>query len=608
MVFFIIGPITLGVWAGCRDNNEDNDAASAEGGAAVTSEAADNAVPEGVPTASPEPPKAPVQLPVALEKPKPAPNCTRVKCGKAVFELPWTMIDGKKLYRFDDDEVQSLCTNVGCRLTRSYIGSTVMANSYGHQVVIVCGETVMRVNGEEKALVGKLIAKDDTYYIDGTLLWYMLGMKPSLQDGTVVLRQTLYSPRFVDEGGGRRLILATAGSLSWDSKELDDGSCVFTIFGTVWPEPKTVYDYDDLHVEISNTKSGDAEVKLSCMDSWILFPRKGLRTNELIIGLLHNYPRPSEPCQMTGLELREDEVNASTLVFNCTGGYWYHWLFDAKTRTLRIDFAGVRTGMEGDVDSDISGLKSCRIHAVGDNDMAVTRFAATVKAGYKVEIEAAEGTEGELRLRVSPGSFEESLYDEGYTNGYVFARGIIVLDPGHGGGDSGCLNRGLGLQEKDITLDVAWRLRTLLEENGWTVLMTRETDTDVSWRHSPDTVELQARCDVANDNNAMWFISLHCNANTSSGVNGSSVYWYKRADKSLAKGLQSALGSSLGLRDMGLLRDGFYVLRHTAMPACLIEMAFLTNPYDAKLLGQESFRQRIAENLAEAIESLAENE
>ena len=597
LLFIIIGPVALNVWAGCEETKDEN--CTPETGVSEPGEA-----PGTAQTVVSDPQNMPEQQNAGDAAPIP-PGCLRVQWGKGYYDLPQTDVDGVEMFRTDDKEVQALCTNIGCRLTRSFVGETLTAQSYGHQVVVVCGEDTMRVNGKDRPLIGSLVSKDGSFYVDASLLWYVLAMKPSRQGQIIALRQTLYEPKFVNEGAGRRLVLATAGSLRWENQELEDGTSVITVFNTAWEGKNTVYNYDDLRVEFSNTKDGNVEVSLNCMESWMLFPRKGLRTNELVIGLISTYPHAAEASALTAVDLDDSNAEDQTLTFSATDGYWYYWLFDAGTRTLRLDLAGVSSRISGDLHKVCSGLSSCRVSSVGDKSEPVTRFSAVLKEGFKFEITASQGVNGELVLRVFPGDVTENIYDEGYTQGYVFARGLIVLDPGHGGGDTGCINRGLGLKEKNITLDVALRLRELLEANGWTVIMTRETDKDVSWYRSPDTVELQARCDVANDNDAMYFISLHCNANRSSGVNGSSVYWYKRADKKLAAGMNSALGANLGLRDIGVLRSDFYVLRHTAMPACLIEMAFLSNPHDGRLLGQEDFRQQIAQSLADAIEALA---
>jgi N-acetylmuramoyl-L-alanine amidase len=177
-------------------------------------------------------------------------------------------------------------------------------------------------------------------------------------------------------------------------------------------------------------------------------------------------------------------------------------------------------------------------------------------------------------------------------------RGVVVIDAGHGGGDPGCYSRHHGVYEKDITLDIARRLKTVLERQGWKVLMTRETDRDVTYAGSPDKMELQARCDVANDVGADLFISIHCNASASGQGNGTSIHWYKEEDYEFARNLEPMLGEAIGVGNQGLRRDSFYVLRHTSMPAVLVETAYLSHPHDSSRLVQPQVRQLIAERLA----------
>jgi N-acetylmuramoyl-L-alanine amidase len=180
---------------------------------------------------------------------------------------------------------------------------------------------------------------------------------------------------------------------------------------------------------------------------------------------------------------------------------------------------------------------------------------------------------------------------------------LIVIDPGHGGSDFGSMHN--GLVEKDITLDIALRLRTLLVARGWTVKMTRETDRDVYGPNASDVDELQARVDVANNAGARMFVSIHANASVSSVPNGTTSYWYKPQDRSLAEAIQRRLVPLLGTKDDGVVRERFYVIRRTSMPATLIETAFLSNPEDAAKLRSPDFRQEIALGIANGIKDYA---
>jgi N-acetylmuramoyl-L-alanine amidase len=192
---------------------------------------------------------------------------------------------------------------------------------------------------------------------------------------------------------------------------------------------------------------------------------------------------------------------------------------------------------------------------------------------------------------------------------------IIVLDPGHGGDDMGTAHN--GLVEKQITLDIARRLRTLLVAQGWSVRMTRDSDIDpvsqanltamaADGKPNPsDRAYLQTRCDVANNVNARLFISIHVNYSDSTAVNGTTFYWYKPQDQSLAATLERAVIPVAGTADLGPVRDNFYVIHHTTMPAVLIETAFISNPHDAALLGSSAFLQNMAAGIASGVKAYA---
>ena len=192
---------------------------------------------------------------------------------------------------------------------------------------------------------------------------------------------------------------------------------------------------------------------------------------------------------------------------------------------------------------------------------------------------------------------------------------IIVLDPGHGGDDMGTAHN--GLVEKLITIDIARRLRALLTAQGWSVRMTRDSDIDpvtqanlsamaADGKPNPsDRAYLQTRCDVANNVNARMFISIHVNYSDSPAVNGTTFYWYKPQDQLLASTLEHAVIPTAGTNDLGPVRDNFYVIHHTTMPAVLIETAFISNPHDASLLASSAFLQNMAAGIASGVKAYA---
>ncbi len=168
---------------------------------------------------------------------------------------------------------------------------------------------------------------------------------------------------------------------------------------------------------------------------------------------------------------------------------------------------------------------------------------------------------------------------------------LICLDPGHGGDDSGANYN--GVMEKVPNLDIALRVRPILQSLGIAVKMTRKTDT---------TLSLQQRCDIANSSHADLFVSIHNNAYLESSSGTETYAYYDSAEgRRLATSIHHEVVRRIQLPDRGVKQAGFYVLKHTDMTAALIEGCFLTNPTEAKLLEDPAFRQKIAEGIAAGI-------
>ena len=193
----------------------------------------------------------------------------------------------------------------------------------------------------------------------------------------------------------------------------------------------------------------------------------------------------------------------------------------------------------------------------------------------------------------------------GTTTEPAFTRGlkgkIIALDAGHGGSDTGAIGP-TGVTEKGVTLRVAKALQKLLQAEGATVLMTRTTDTEVSTKkaNASDVEELQARCDVGNDGNADIFISMHMDSFTNSTPSGTTGYYYTKGSKAsqrLAQYVSEGVVTALGTGNRGTKSCNFYVVKHTDMPATLVEMAFISNDKEEKLMNSEAGINRAAEGI-----------
>jgi N-acetylmuramoyl-L-alanine amidase len=177
----------------------------------------------------------------------------------------------------------------------------------------------------------------------------------------------------------------------------------------------------------------------------------------------------------------------------------------------------------------------------------------------------------------------------------------ICIDPGHGGSDPGAVGA-TGTKEKDNTLAISLLLRDKLEKNGATVIMTRDSDRDVSYPSSSADEELGTRVDIANDSGADIFISIHNDAFANTAASGTTVYHYGDAESvKLAGFVQKCLVDELGTKDRGTRFASFYVIRYTDMPAILVEAAFISNPEEEVLLASVEGRYKAAASIFQGI-------
>ncbi|MFZ5966088.1 MAG: N-acetylmuramoyl-L-alanine amidase [Bacillota bacterium] len=174
----------------------------------------------------------------------------------------------------------------------------------------------------------------------------------------------------------------------------------------------------------------------------------------------------------------------------------------------------------------------------------------------------------------------------------------IVIDPGHGDKDPGAISTNLKLKEKDLNLDVSKRLAKLLENAGFTVVMTRKDDT---------FVDLYGRSDIANNLGADAFVSVHFNAlPTKTDMNGIEMLYNgsdpQKDSENFARVMLQEVVKELKATDRGIIeRPNLVVIRETKMPAVLAEMGYLTNSYEESLISTDEYRQKCAQALFNGI-------
>jgi N-acetylmuramoyl-L-alanine amidase len=342
------------------------------------------------------------------------------------------------------------------------------------------------------------------------------------------------------------------------------------------------------------------------------------------------------PTTVTAVTL-QPQGDGLTIHVAVDGSAAYDWHRLADQRWY-LDIHGAQLTDAGrDERPAIAAVDSVRIRQIGSADQPTVRIALTLRGEKQVDVQptadgltiAASNVDAIAAVRTGAGRIGTAAIGDGspvaletpaaivtpWKFGAVNGSRIIVLDPGHGGDDFGTAHN--GLVEKNLTIDIARRLRALLTAAGWTVRMTRDSDIDpvsqanlaamrADGKPNPsDRAYLQTRCDVANDVNARLFISIHVNYSDSSSVNGTTFYWYKPEDQQLAQTLERAVIPVAGTNDVGPRHENFYVIRHTTMPAVLIETAFISNPHDAALLSTPSFLQNMAQGIANGVKSYA---
>ena len=174
---------------------------------------------------------------------------------------------------------------------------------------------------------------------------------------------------------------------------------------------------------------------------------------------------------------------------------------------------------------------------------------------------------------------------------------MIVLDAGHGGHDPGAIGSVLKVKEKDLALDTVHRLNKLLQDAGFSTILTRDDDT---------FVELRERPELANGLNADAFVSVHYNAHADKNVSGVQVLYFPneptRDNKSFARIVQDEMLKELKAVDRYIIeRPNLVVIKYTTMPAILAEVAFLSNSAEEVLSNTEEYRQKAAQALFNGI-------
>ncbi len=295
-----------------------------------------------------------------------------------------------------------------------------------------------------------------------------------------------------------------------------------------------------------------------------------------------------------------------------------NWNWDGVTQVITLQMNGIQA----------KGLVGSEVILLGQEKIVLSRPIRFERSTIFVPSDFKEKVIDLVRR-------EDKLIDQVPIFSHKKVREILI-DAGHGGKDPGALSRN-GAKEKSIALDIATRVKTTLEQHGFKVKMTRQSDVFLT---------LQERTKIASNGKTDLFVSIHANANPSRTIQGLEVYYapdlseedkredprqenlklmvrnldMKKSDATLekivadmlytqkqnksfalARQLSMGVSSYAKVKNRGVKEARFFVLRNTLIPAILIETGYLTNSKEEKLLTTKTYRQKLAHGIAHSI-------
>ncbi|HET7581051.1 MAG TPA: N-acetylmuramoyl-L-alanine amidase, partial [Bacillales bacterium] len=213
------------------------------------------------------------------------------------------------------------------------------------------------------------------------------------------------------------------------------------------------------------------------------------------------------------------------------------------------------------------------------------RFTVLGQSGRWYHIQLPSGTDAYVAGWIVVPSKQEQASLSGKT---------IVVDAGHGGKDTGAVGVN-GLLEKNLTLRTVKELAAKLREAGAHVIMTRDNDTFIS---------LQGRVNIAEKYNADAFISIHYNASFLPHEGGITSYYYtKSKDRPLALAIQQMLVKQTDRRNRGVRFANYHVLRENSQPATLLELGFVTNPWEVHVIRTSTYQDSVTTAIVDGVEN-----
>ncbi|MDZ8184240.1 MAG: N-acetylmuramoyl-L-alanine amidase [Nostoc sp. ChiSLP02] len=360
-----------------------------------------------------------------------------------------------------------------------------------------------------------------------------------------------------------------------------------------------------------NSNGSDWRATTSTVGGFIVLPSRGLAQ---LPG--NNTPRPipdanSSPATIQSVELagngtqliiRADQNLSATAGWDRTSGLFRITInnarlapkvigptFNANSPILRVRLQPQPANTVTVLVQPAAGVRIGELNQVGDQFLALELQRVSSSITPPIVLPPLPSNQGQLPTPTdNPRPIPQPQTRPPIPQGKL----LVVIDPGHGGKDSGAPGLG-GLLEKDVVLPIGRRVGAILEQNGIQAVLTRDADF---------FVELQGRVDIAERVNATLFVSIHANSvDNRPSVNGLEVYYYD-SGYALAEVVRNTILQNIStIKDRGTRKARFYVLRKSSMPSILVETGYMTGNEDNPRLGSPEYQNQMAQAIASGI-------
>ncbi|BDI32665.1 hypothetical protein CCAX7_47160 [Capsulimonas corticalis] len=357
------------------------------------------------------------------------------------------------------------------------------------------------------------------------------------------------------------------------------------------------------HVQVA--MSGDGETHVATRPQPILPVPVPVAPRPLPVTPLPEPPQDTPPAA-SGLQITDVACNVvsdtlTQIVIKTTGQGDYRTETLAGPNRLAFDLAdaSLADGLKRLISTDHSIIKSIRSGVMKADGKKFGRVVLdmTKLVAFNVTTQPSDdGVEYVINVQTPAQATPPAPTVAQVPDSTLLAGKIIMVDPGHGGGDSGAVGIG-GAREKDLTLTIGKQLRDLLASNGATVYMTREDDTKPS---------VAARPQMAIAAHADYFISIHCDdSGARNSHSGTTVYYHAQnaVCRRFAIDVVNRIAAVSGIPPNGVKSDtirfqtGFGVLRGSTMPAILVECGYMNSESDLSKLRTPAVQQHVAEGV-----------